>query len=67
MFGACNLPLLVNRRIGGLEKANNLTPEQLLVNRRIGGLEMWNGRISTLHPVNRRIGGLEITFESTII
>ena len=51
--------VLINRRIGGLEKSPPHTMVRPYINRRIGGLETtYQGRPIIL-PINRRIGGLE--------
>ena len=51
--------IAVNRRIGGLENAENFLPAFHIVNRRTGGLEILTLNGHGVQPVNRRIGGLE--------
>ena len=51
---------MVQRRIGGLEKAAKELDALLAVQRRIGGLESGSIKIRKHEPVQRRIGGLVV-------
>ena len=51
--------LLVNRRIGGLEIATDISQQSSILNRRIGGLEILFVKTFEQPLVNRRIGGLK--------